>query len=196
MYGVNFSRDHLSGNRVVFLFLPLCGKVHEKEKRGVQSVVATQTFGLLSLGFCLFMFLLAFCLHRLGRTRLALALIVLGGLALRIQSGSDMFLHGWDERYHALVAKNLIKHPLVPTLYDDPALPYDYRSWDANHVWLHKQPVPLWAMALSMRTFGVNEIALRSPSILLSTLAIGLTYSIGSMLFTVRVALRCTRSTG
>lgn len=151
--------------------------------------MTTQTLGILTLGVCLILFLFAFRLFRHNRIGLSLALIILAGLLLRIQAGTDMFLHNWDERYHALVAKNLIKHPLVPTLYDDPALPYDYRRWDAGHVWLHKQPAPLWAMALSMRTFGVNEIALRLPSILLSTLAIGLTYSIGSLLFTAPVGL-------
>lgn len=110
-------------------------------------------------------------------------LLLLAGLFLRVYVGTDFYLHQWDERYHALVAKNLIQHPLTPTFYDNPILAYDYRNWSLNHVWVHKQPFPLWTMALSMYFFGINEIALRVPSILLSTFAIFLTYKIGTLLF-------------
>lgn len=145
--------------------------------------------GILLGGLGLSLFLGALRLSRRGRHRSAAALIVAGGLCLRIAAGTDPYLHDWDERYHALVAKNLVRHPLVPTLYDDPVLPYDYRDWSANHVWLHKQPLPLWAMALSIRVFGANEIAVRLPSLLLSALAIALTCAIGAALFTPGVGL-------
>jgi len=103
--------------------------------------------------------------------------------------GADLYLHAWDERYHALVAKNFLKHPLLPTLYDNPLLPFNYKGWDMNHVWLHKQPLPMWLMALSMKSFGVNEIALRLPSILLSSLSIYFTYYIGAYLFNKQTGL-------
>lgn len=119
----------------------------------------------------------------------AAAAIAFAGLALRLFAGTDLFIHAWDERYHALVAKNLIAHPLTPTLYDRPALPYDFRDWHANHVWLHKPPLALWLSAGSMALFGINEIALRLPSLLLSSLAIFLTYLIGTWLFDRRVGL-------
>jgi 4-amino-4-deoxy-L-arabinose transferase len=77
----------------------------------------------------------------------------------------------------------MIQHPLMPTLYDNPLLSYDYKSWIANHIWVHKQPLPLWGMALSMWLFGVNEIALRLPSIIMSTIGIYLTFVIGSYFF-------------
>lgn len=80
----------------------------------------------------------------------------------------DPFLHNWDERYHALVAKNMMSAPLTPMLRSFPVLPYDYTAWCCNHIWLHKQPLFMWQMALSMQVFGVNEIALRLPSALLS----------------------------
>ena len=98
-------------------------------------------------------------------------------------------LHQWDERFHALVAKNLISDPLKPTLYRSPAVSYDYRDWTSNHVWLHKPPVALWLMAGSMRVFGINEIAMRLRSLLLSTGAVLLTFLIGRVLFDDRVAL-------
>lgn len=113
----------------------------------------------------------------------AIFLLLFCGFLLRIYASSDSALHDWDERYHALVSKNLIQHPLTPVLYKDPVLPYDYKDWSANHIWLHKQPLPLWTMAASMWLFGVNEIALRFPSIILTTIGIWLTFSIGSSLF-------------
>jgi len=38
--------------------------------------------------------------------------LILCGFILRFYTASDLFLHSWDECYHALVAKNLIQHPL------------------------------------------------------------------------------------
>lgn len=119
----------------------------------------------------------------------ALLLLVFCGLLLRVYTASDLFLHEWDERYHALVAKNLMKHWLVPTLYDKPLLPADYTNWTISHVWLHKQPLPLWTMAMSMKLFGVNELALRLPSVVLTTLGIVLMHYIGSWLFDRRTGL-------
>lgn len=120
--------------------------------------------------------------------RRALALLMLCGLALRLFTSFDMHLHEWDERYHALVAKNLAAHPLTPTLYDDPVMPYDYRDWTGNHVWLHKQPLPLWMMAASIALFGANELAVRLPSIVLSTLGIAIMFFLGRRLFNRRIA--------
>jgi len=126
---------------------------------------------------------------RRGRPEAAAAAIVAAGLVLRMYAGCDLFLHTWDERYHALVAKHLIEHPLVPTLYDHPVLPYDFRDWRANHVWLHKPPLALWMMAAGMRVLGADEIAMRLPSLLLSALAIFFTYVIGSYLAGRRAGL-------
>jgi len=118
---------------------------------------------------------------------IAVLLLMACGLALRIYTSSDFFLHPWDERYHALVAKNLIHHPLTPTLYDNPLLPYDYKNWAGNHIWLHKQPLALWTMSASMWLFGVNEMALRLPSIILMTIGIWLSYVIGSYFFNNKI---------
>jgi len=118
--------------------------------------------------------------HKKGQYQYAIALMILCGLGLYLYVSADFVLHFWDERYHALVAKNLINHPLIFTLYDDPVLPYDYRNWGANHIWLHKPPLTLWTMALSMWLFGINEIALRLPSIILVSTAIYLVFSVGS----------------
>ena len=140
--------------------------------------MANLLFGILTTALCAAGFYLAWRAAQRDDHRLALLLILAGGLLLRIYAATDLFLHEWDERYHALVARNMTEHPLRPTLYDEPVLPYNYQDWSSNHIWLHKQPAALWAMALSLKLFGISEIALRMPSILLSTLAIWLTYGI------------------
>ncbi len=122
-----------------------------------------------------------------GNWTVAVLLLMVCGLVLRIYASSDFFLHTWDERYHALVAKNLIHHPLTPTLYDNPILSYDYKNWTANHIWIHKQPLPLWTMAASMWLFGVNEMALRLPSILLTTIGIWLSFFISNYFFNKKI---------
>ncbi len=127
------------------------------------------------------------CFNR-GSPKLGLLLLLIGGLILRVFVSLDFFLHEWDERYHALVAKNLSTHFFIPTLYDNPILDYDYRSWISNHVWLHKPPLPLWIMAISLKLFGFNEIAVRLPSILMSTMGIWLTYKIANRLTDDRIA--------
>ncbi|MEM7572580.1 MAG: glycosyltransferase family 39 protein [Bacteroidota bacterium] len=147
----------------------------------VEGYLALVSFVLLSL--------LAFSAYRKGNTKIALGAILVLGLILRIFIASDGYLHEWDERYHALVAKNMMENPFKPMLYTDPVLDYDYRHWTANHVWVHKQPFPLWCMAISMATFGVDEFTLRLPSILISLLAVWATYLIGFHLFGRRVGV-------
>lgn len=151
--------------------------------------MTNQVLGTATVLICTLGYVLAFRYFRKGQDIPAILLIMLCGLLLRTFTAGDLYLHEWDERYHALVAKNLIKHPLIPTLYDQPLLPYDYHHWNENHIWLHKQPLPLWAMAFSMKLFGINEIALRLPSIILSTIAIYMTFYIGSSLFNRTVGI-------
>jgi 4-amino-4-deoxy-L-arabinose transferase-like glycosyltransferase len=146
-------------------------------------------WGLAALAAAGLLFGYAWRAWRRGRPEAAAAAIVAAGLVLRMYAGCDLFLHTWDERYHALVAKHLVEHPLLPTLYDHPVLPYDYRNWRANHVWLHKPPLALWLMAAGMRLLGPDELAMRLPSLLLSALAILLTYVLGSHLGGRRVGL-------
>jgi len=124
----------------------------------------------------------AYLTYRRGQIRLALLLIILTGFGLRIFCALDPMLHPWDERYHALVAKNMMTDPFIPKLYAEQILDYDYKNWSANKIWLHKQPLPLWTMAASMKISGVSEFTLRLPSVILSTLSIFLTFWIGQFL--------------
>ena len=144
--------------------------------------------GVISLVVCAIGYYYAYKYQARGNYRAAVLLLMAGGLLLRIYTSSDFFLHSWDERYHALVAKNLLLHPLSPTLYDNALLPYDYKNWTTNHIWLHKPPFALWLIAASMGLFGVNEIALRLPAILFTTLGIGLTFSIATYFFDKKIA--------
>ncbi len=121
--------------------------------------------------------------------QLSVFLILLLGLGLRLFISTDCFLHDWDERFHAVVAKNTIAHPLRPTLYDNPVLAYDYKNWTGNHIWLSKPSLPFWCMGVSIVVFGANEFGLRFPSILFSLLSVFLTIKIGRLLFNKRVGL-------
>jgi 4-amino-4-deoxy-L-arabinose transferase len=107
------------------------------------------------------------------RKKLAFAMVILSAFLLRLLMISlDPFLHDWDEKFHALVAKNMIENPLKPVLIAERPWGEDMLHWCCSHVWLHKQPLFLWQMALSLKVFGFNEIALRLPSAILGTIGV------------------------
>ncbi len=109
----------------------------------------------------------------------ALLLLLLSALLMRLLMISlDPFLHEWDERFHALVAKNMMSWPFKPMLVAQPILPYDVHDWSNNHVWVHKQPWFLWQMAASMKIFGANTFALRLPSAIMGTLFVWLVFDL------------------
>lgn len=123
-----------------------------------------------------------------GKTKISLFFLFIGSLGLGyFIANLDPFLILWDEQYHALVAKNLVKNPLKPTLYSNPILGYDYRNWTENFIWLHKQPLFLWQMALSVKLFGLNTLAVRLPSIILHALTVLLIYRIGKISHSERI---------
>ncbi|MDE3059143.1 MAG: glycosyltransferase family 39 protein [Bacteroidota bacterium] len=152
-------------------------------------MVSNQIAGVVTVLFAVPCTTLAFYYGKKNEYNKALWLMFISALTLRIFSGTDLFLHPWDERYHALAAKSLLSHPLVPTLYDHPALGYDIKDWTGNHIWVHKPPMTLWLMALSMMVFGINEIAVRIPSILLSSIGVFLTFHIAKHFFNEKTAL-------
>lgn len=98
----------------------------------------------------------------------------------------DPFLQDWDERFHALVAKHMMDQPFKPMLRLDPLIPYDPSSWCCNHIWVHKQPLFLWQMAASMKLFGLNIIALRLPSLIMSVAMLYFVFDIASKWFNNR----------
>lgn len=92
------------------------------------------------------------------------------------------FLMIWDEQYHALIAKNLISHPFTPMFYPDPILPYDYKNWIGNHIWVHKPPLFLWQMALSIWVFGAKAWAVRVPDLVMTVLLVPVIYRMGRII--------------
>ncbi|PKP22451.1 MAG: hypothetical protein CVU06_09450 [Bacteroidetes bacterium HGW-Bacteroidetes-22] len=122
------------------------------------------------------------------KPRAGVALLFLGSLAMGyFMANLDPFLVIWDEQYHALVARNMTIDPLMPTLFKTPILDYDYHNWTANHIWLHKQPLFLWQIALSLKIFGYNTIAVRLPSIILHAIASLMVFRIGKISVSERV---------
>ncbi|HEU4471950.1 MAG TPA: glycosyltransferase family 39 protein [Flavisolibacter sp.] len=139
---------------------------------------------LIKLAAFLLPFVFSTWLFHTGRSRAGLCLLLLGAFLLRLFMISlDPFLHELDERYHALVARNMMEDPFRPVLQLRPVLPYDYRSWCCNYTWLHKQPLFLWNMSLSIWLFGANEIALRLPSALMGTAMVYFVFSMAKMVF-------------
>jgi 4-amino-4-deoxy-L-arabinose transferase-like glycosyltransferase len=134
-------------------------------------------------------FRLSFIYFKRKQTKESLLLILLGGTIIRTWCVLDGFLYAWDERYHALVAKNMMGNPLLPLLFKNPILPYNYQHWTTNHVWLHKQPLSLWLMSASLSVFGNVEWAVRLPSLILSVACIYLTYSIARFYTDEKTAL-------
>ena len=73
----------------------------------------------------------------------------------------DPYLHTWDESFHALVAKNSAKGFLSPHLYNEVVASFSPEVWTGNYIWLHKPPLALWQMGLSIDLFGQNIYAVR-----------------------------------
>ena len=79
------------------------------------------------LALAVFAFLSSLYFHIKNKEHLSVVfLIITALLAFSFAALLDPFLNIWDERFHALVGKNLMKHPLMPTLYDDPAVSYTH----------------------------------------------------------------------
>ena len=121
--------------------------------------------------------------------KIVLLCILIASFVLVLRNLGHSKIHYWDEGYHAIVARNLTKHPLKFTLYDQPWLKYDYKSWGNNHIWLHKPPVAMWQICVSHFIFGINAFALRLPSAISLVLSAWLTFRIASDLFDKRAGL-------
>jgi 4-amino-4-deoxy-L-arabinose transferase-like glycosyltransferase len=127
--------------------------------------------------------LLSLFFYLRGRENITVVLIMLAAFFTNSFAATlDPFLNLWDERFHALAAKNLMTHPFFPTLYDDPVVNMPYDRWDRYHIWLHKQPLFLWQIAACFRLFGPSEFPLRLPSVLLGTLVVLAAYRSGKLL--------------
>lgn len=112
--------------------------------------------------------------------REALTWLLAGALLMRLwMILLDPYLQDWDERFHALVARNMMSEPFRPMLFVHPVFPYAIDQWWNSHIWVHKQPLFLWQMALSMKIFGLGTFALRLPSAILGTILVKMIHDIG-----------------
>lgn len=142
----------------------------------------------LAIGSLLSFLLAGYFFYR-SKIILSLAFILLMSGGIKSYFSLDEYLHEWDERCHALVAKNMISEPLKPMLYVNPVEPYDHRNWLGNLIWLMKPPIPLWGMSLSLSIFGISEFAVRIPGILFALGSVVLTFLIARRLFGEKAAL-------
>lgn len=118
-----------------------------------------------------------------GRIRLSLVLLFIGSLfAGLFIATADPFIHIWDEQFHALVAKNMREAPLRPVLIEEPLFGYDPFNWTYTTIWMHKQPLFLWQMALSLKLFGLNALAVRLPSVLMHALLVFFIFRVGKLI--------------
>lgn len=63
------------------------------------------------------LFLLSLIFNLIDKERLCVLFLLLSALLIFcFEALLDPFLNIYDERFHALVAKNLMNHPLRPTL--------------------------------------------------------------------------------
>jgi 4-amino-4-deoxy-L-arabinose transferase-like glycosyltransferase len=121
--------------------------------------------------------LLISVLLRHKKQNLSILLLTLAAFCLFFYAALlDNFLNWWDERFHAVVATNMTENPFKPMLFTSAIPDFDYDVWTRNLIWLHKQPMFLWQMALSVKLFGANILAIRLPSVLLATFLIPVSY--------------------
>lgn len=132
----------------------------------------------------LVLFVPSIIFQEMGKSRWALFFLTFSGCAMYFFAATLCpFLNLWDEQYHALVAKNCMEHPFTPMLYSDTNIPgHSYNFWPSSNIWLHKQPLFLWQIALSFKIFGVSELSLRLPSVIMCTLLIPIGYRIAKLL--------------
>jgi 4-amino-4-deoxy-L-arabinose transferase-like glycosyltransferase len=132
---------------------------------------------------------LIFFQYRSNRLNVSLILIVIFSFICRLFNVPLLYLHTWDERFHALVAKNLIENPFKPSLISENLLALESTDWSCNYIWLSKPPLALWNIALSLNIFGLNELGVRLPSLIFGTASVLLTYKICLLLYNKKLAI-------
>lgn len=144
-------------------------------------------FYILLIGFVFFVAsIVTFQFYK--RELVSITLLFIAGIFLcSFMAILDPFLNTWDEQFHALVAKNCINQPFEPYLYLNHFLPFDYRNWTANEIWLHKQPLFIWQIALSLKLFGINAFAVRIPSIIMMSVIPVFIYRMGKIVVNNKV---------
>ncbi len=81
----------------------------------------------------------------------------------------DNYLNMWDEQFHAVVGKNLSDNPLKPLLFKNEMLLKEH-NWTNTTIWLHKQPLFLYQIALGIKIFSNNFFGLRFHLLIINIL--------------------------
>lgn len=145
--------------------------------------------GYLMLAFLGF-FLSLFFIQVTAMERYAIIPLIIGAFFYRLYNITiHDFLFLWDEQFHAVVARNMITHPFKPMYLPHPILPYDPVNWVGNHVWLHKQPLFLWQIAVFIHLFGNTAWAVRVPDLIMTTLLVPVIYRMGFLLWNRRTGI-------
>jgi hypothetical protein len=118
-----------------------------------------------------------------------LLMILASSSLLKLNHLGHSNVRNWDEVFHAIVARNFLKHPFKPTLDDAEFVPARIGDWYNAGIWLRKPPLAMWQIAMSYAAFGISPIALRLPSLLLSTGAVWLTFLIARRLLDDGIAI-------
>ncbi len=109
--------------------------------------------------------------------------LLLFDLVIRVFVASYTDLHTWDEKYHALISKNIFDSVLVPKLYVDYLIPFDFTDWTRTEIWLSKPFLPFTIVGTSLKIFGNNLIGLRLPSVVLGVFCVWIVIRIATILF-------------
>lgn len=127
--------------------------------------------------------LIASTFHVLKKNNLSILFLMASAIAcFSFAALLDPFLNTWDERFHALVAKNMMTDMFKPMLYANHILEVGWANWSNDSVWLHKQPLFLWQIAICFKLFGVSEFTLRLPDIILGTFMVYTNFRCGKIL--------------
>jgi len=141
----------------------------------------------LLIGF-FFAFLSLFFYYKKEKIKTSIILLMISAFCIRLFIVLvNGFINEWDEVFHVLVAKNMMENPFHPMLYKNPIFPFNELSWITSQTWLHKQPLFMWQMALSMKIFGISIFSIRLPSILMMSALVYLIYRIGKLSFNQNV---------
>lgn len=114
---------------------------------------------------------------------LSLLMVFIFGLISRIFISLFPNLHSWDERFHALSAKNISAPHYFPYLYKSHFINWNSKDWMLETVWIHKPPLLSYILKLSMLLLGNTAFAVRFPSLLISSFLIIVLYYLAFELF-------------
>ncbi|MDQ3188958.1 MAG: glycosyltransferase family 39 protein [Pseudomonadota bacterium] len=122
---------------------------------------------------------------------LGVALIFVGGLALRTQTFTELWTgvhNAWGGAFYGNVARNFLRYgywatafaPVVNTGVVDPS---------QFEIYYHHPPLSIWLTSVSFHVFGVHEWSARLPPLVFSLLTMGLVFAFAKAAYGKATAL-------